>query len=133
MLTELENLNPYPYLESITQEYKQKVTALAGDLGMAVQINALGSFYQILFTDRAPRHKRDVMKADAFKQRVFSTGMTINGVVIIPAHPGLMSYAHTREDVRSMIETSGSVLAQMASSDTDGKTSAVRATSPAPS
>ena len=100
---------------------------------MAVQINALGSFYQILFTDRAPRHKRDVMKADAFKQRVFSTGMTINGVVIIPAHPGLMSYAHTARSVRSMIETSGRVLAQMASGETDGETPAARAASAAPS
>jgi glutamate-1-semialdehyde 2,1-aminomutase len=109
------------------------VTSAASDLGMAVQINALGSFYQILFTDRPPRHKRDVMKADAFKQRVFSTGMTINGVVIIPAHPGLMSYAHTRDDVRSMIETSQKVLAQMASSEADGGTAAVRAASPAPS
>ncbi|MDA4113661.1 MAG: aminotransferase class III-fold pyridoxal phosphate-dependent enzyme [Thaumarchaeota archaeon] len=133
MLRELENIDPYPYLESITQEYKQKVTSAARDLGMAVQINALGSFYQILFTDRAPRHKRDVMKADAFKQRVFSTGMTINGVVIIPAHPGLMSYAHTRDDVKSMIETSQKVLAQMASSEAEGGTAAVRAASPAPS
>ena len=116
-IKELERLDPYPYLESIAGEYKQKVMAAASDLGMPVQINALGSFYQILFTDSPPRHKRDVMKADAFKQRVFSTGMTINGVVIIPAHPGLMSFAHTRDDVASMIKTSGDVLAQMASSE----------------
>jgi glutamate-1-semialdehyde aminotransferase len=117
MISELEKLNPYPYLESITQEYKTKVWKAATDLGLDVQINALGSFYQILFIDRPPRNKRDVMKADAFRQRVFSTGMTINGVVIIPAHPGLMSNAHTRDDVKSMIDKSGEVLGQMASAE----------------
>src|SRR5439155_21598637 len=97
---------------------KKKVWRAATDMGLNVQINALGSFYQILFIDRPPRSKRDVMKADAFRQRVFSTGMTINGVVIIPAHPGLMSNAHTRDDVNLMIDTSGKVLAQMASAET---------------
>jgi glutamate-1-semialdehyde 2,1-aminomutase len=128
MIKELERLDPYPYMESITQEYKQKVTRTAGDLEMKVQINALGSFYQILFIDEPPRNKRDVMKADAFKQRVFSTGMTVNGVVIIPAHPGLMSNAHSRDDVKSMIRTSENILTQMALSEKNEGESVIRAT-----
>lgn len=116
MIRELERINPYPYLEEITQDYKNAVSKISSDLGIALQINALGSFYQFLFIDKPPRHKRDVMKADALRQRVFSTGMTDNGVIIIPAHPGLMSYAHTREDVKTMTEKSELVLGQMASS-----------------
>lgn len=123
MISELERLNPYPYMESITQEYKRKVTAAAGDLGIKMQINALGSFYQFLFTDRAPMNKRDVMKADSFQQRVFSTGMTVRGVIIIPAHPGLMSNATSSADVKSMISTSEEVLAEMASTKRGGVTS----------
>jgi glutamate-1-semialdehyde 2,1-aminomutase len=127
MIKELERLDPYPYIETITQEYKDKVTRTASDLGMKVQLNSLGSFYQILFIDGAPRNKRDVMKADSFKQRVFSTGMTVNGVIIIPAHPGLMSNAHTRDDVRSMIRTSEEVLTQMASSEKNEQDPFIRA------
>jgi len=117
MISELERLNPYPYMEKITQEYKRKVLGAAIDLGIKLQINSLGSFYQFLFTDKAPLNKRDVMRADAFKQRVFSTGMTVKGVIIIPAHPGLMSNAHSTEDVKKMISVSEEVLTQMAASE----------------
>jgi glutamate-1-semialdehyde 2,1-aminomutase len=103
MISELERLNPYPYMERITQQYKRKVTEISRDLGLKVQVNALGSFFQILFIDRPPRNKRDVMKADKFKQHIFSIGMTVNGVVVIPAHPCLMSNAHTQHDVESMV------------------------------
>ncbi len=128
MIVELERLNPYPYMERITQEYKEKVSRTARDLGLQVQINALGSFFQILFTDRPVRNKRDVMKADKVKQQLFSIGMTVNGVVIIPAHPCLMSNAHTEEDVASMVEISGRVLTQLASSARQETRVPVRAT-----
>ncbi len=121
MISELERVNPYPYMESITMEYRRKVLAAANDLGIKLQINALGSFYQFLFTDRATVNKRDVLKADAFRQRVFSTGMTINDVIIIPAHPGLMSNAHSGEDVKRMISVSEEVLGQMAASEKMGQ------------
>ncbi len=117
MIGELERLNPYSHMENITQEYKGKVSRIARDLGLKVQINALGSFFQTLFTDSPIRNKRDVMKADKLKQHVFSIGMTVNGVVIIPAHPCLMSNAHTEEDIRSMVEISGRILTQLASSE----------------
>lgn len=120
MISELERLNPYPYMESITQEYKRKTMAAAIDLGIKLHINSLGSFYQFLFTDRAPLSKRDVLRADPFRQRVFSTGMTIKGVVIIPAHPGLMSNAHSSEDVKTMVTVSEEVLTQMAASEKTG-------------
>ncbi len=113
MLRELERTDAIAVADSRAEAIREGWRSLARDLELAVQVTGISSWFGLFFTDREIRTRRDAMTADPARQRAFSLGLLLNGVYLMPSHPGFTSAAHTEADVQHVLEASERVLSDI--------------------
>ena len=107
VLQELEKGEVIPYINSLGDYMRTNIEKIAKKAKCPVQVLGCGSMFNIFFSDHPIKNKRDAMRADAKKSMEFSMRLLLNGVYLPHAHPALLSYAHTKNDldyVLSVIE-----------------------------
>ena len=65
------------------------------------------------FSDQTIKNKRDAMAADAKKSMEFSLRLLLEGVYLPHAHPALLSYAHTKDDLDYVLSAIDKVLGEV--------------------
>jgi glutamate-1-semialdehyde 2,1-aminomutase len=78
------------------------------------QITGVGSMFQLHLTDHPPSNRREVLAGDLELLRLVLLGMCANGVLWPPIHPGVLSYAHTSQDLDLVADTLAGVLEELA-------------------
>jgi glutamate-1-semialdehyde 2,1-aminomutase len=99
VLNELEKGEVIPYINSIGDYMRSNIRKIAERIKTPVQVTGCGSMFSIYFADKTIRNKRDALAADAKKSMEFSLRLLIDGVYLPHAHPALLSFAHTKEDL----------------------------------
>lgn len=100
VLEELEKGEVIPYINSIGEYMRSNIKKIAERIKIPVQVTGCGSMFSIYFSDKAIKNKRDALKADSKKKGMeFSLRLLLDGVYLPHAHPALLSYAHTKEDL----------------------------------
>jgi glutamate-1-semialdehyde 2,1-aminomutase len=110
MLGELERTDAIAVADARAEAIREGWRALASDLELAAQVTGISSWLGLFFTDRQIRTRRDAITADPARQRAFALGLLLNGVYMMPSHPGFTSAAHTEADVQRVLEASERVL-----------------------
>jgi glutamate-1-semialdehyde aminotransferase len=90
------------------------VAASARRWGFPIQVTGIGSLFHIHFADGPIANKRVAMRSNHARQYEFSMGLISKGVLLTPNHPGLLSAAHSAEDVKEVIRVADEVMREMA-------------------
>jgi glutamate-1-semialdehyde 2,1-aminomutase len=113
MLREIERTDAIRIADERAEAIREGWRSIGRGLSLPVQVTGTGSWLGLFFTDRPIRTRRDVLTADAARQRTFSLGLLAGGVYLAPSHPGFTSAAHTEADVRDVLESSERVLREI--------------------
>jgi glutamate-1-semialdehyde 2,1-aminomutase len=112
-LEELEKGDAIPRMNRLGDRIRDGLSTVFRDLGESVQVTGLGALFQLHFSDQPIVTRRDVLRADGRRQRLFCLGLLTEGVLWPPAHPGLVSAAHTDDDVDRVLEATRRVARAM--------------------
>jgi len=113
MLAELETGNVHPYINSLGENLREGLRDVFNRLNIAGQVTGIGSIYQAHFGDHPIRNRRDILRSNLAMQREFCFGLTVHGVLQPPGHPGVVSAAHTREEIEQIVTAAERVLREM--------------------
>jgi glutamate-1-semialdehyde 2,1-aminomutase len=94
----------------------EAIRRAAKDCRVPVVVQGLGSMFQVLFTDRAPVHYRDLRQADAKRYASFRYALLQRGVHCneTPFACWFVSAAHRPEDVELTVAAVGSAMRTLA-------------------
>jgi glutamate-1-semialdehyde 2,1-aminomutase len=112
-LKELEKGSVHPHINGLAVRFADGLKNLAKSLEIDIHVSRISSIFHVHFTDTPPRSKRDVLKTDLIRQRIFSIGMINNDVYLPPAHPGFFSAAHGEEEVEKMLGAAENILREI--------------------
>lgn len=109
--------------EPVTDHVNRMAARLRGGLedafrahGVVACTTGAGSIFQVHFTERPPRNRREILAGDLAALELFLLGLVAEGVFWSPIHPGLTAYAHTPAQMDRAVEAADRVLAMMAAS-----------------
>ena len=96
----------YPKLESSAALLEAGLANAAGNAGIAVTINRVGSIMSCFFTDRPVRNFADVRSTNIRQFKRFFAEMLKQGIYLAPSAYEAMfvSLAHTEKDIEKTIE-----------------------------
>jgi glutamate-1-semialdehyde 2,1-aminomutase len=117
MLAEIETGEPIRVANERAEALRAGWRELAAELELPLQVTGTSSWFGLAFTERPIRTRRDMLTADAARQRAFSLGLLAGGVYLAPSHPGFTSAAHTEADVAHVLEVSERVLGELAAAE----------------
>lgn len=114
VLSELEKGEVHPHIDQLGERLRSGLRDVLTELDTEGQVTGIGSIYQVHFADHPIRNRRDILRSDTTKQKEFCFGLTVNGVMQPPGHPGVVSAAHAQEEIDRIISIASNVLSQMA-------------------
>jgi len=105
----LQKKDCYKKLDSLTSLLEAGFARLAGDAGIPVVINRIGSLMSCFFTDRPVRNFTDVQSTNIKQFKKFFAEMLARGIYLAPSAYEAMfvSLAHTKQDIVQTIEAAG--------------------------
>ena len=103
-ITELEKANVPSKLNKLGAYVRNQIRNIAEKHSVALQVTGAGSMFYIHFCDHPVRNKREAMKADKQKGLELSIRLLVNGVYWPPAHPALLSAAHSENDINYFLD-----------------------------
>jgi glutamate-1-semialdehyde 2,1-aminomutase len=112
-ISELESRSIYPYVNGLGKALRDGLEQLLARSKVAAQVTGIGSIYQVHFASHPIRNRRDILRSDLAMQKEFCFGLTTNGVMQPPGHPGVVSASHTAEEVDKIIRTAERVISEM--------------------
>lgn len=112
-LTELESDRVYTHIDSLGEQLRQGLRDVMAERSIAAQVTGIGSLYQVHFTDQPVRNRRDILRSDLARQTEFCFGLTVCGVMQPPHHPGVVSTAHTPDEIDQIVDTAATVAQQI--------------------
>lgn len=118
VLTELENGQIYPYINTIAERLQVGLTEIGHRLGFPILVNRATSFFQVHFGVERIRDKRDQLRADKKTADLFHYGLRTHGVMA-SSHPLFISSAHTDHQVYEILEEAEQVMRLMANSSSN--------------
>jgi glutamate-1-semialdehyde 2,1-aminomutase len=113
MLSELEKGQVHPHIDDLGERLRMGLRAVFDRRGVDAQVTGIGSIYQAHFADHSIRNRRDILRSNLALQKEFCFGLTAHGVMQPPGHPGVVSAAHTHEEIEQIIMTADTVLQEM--------------------
>ncbi len=105
-LDELDRPGTYENLERLSAKLANGVLEIFARAGIPIQVQRVGSFFQIYFSSKPIREYRDAAQyADVQKFRRFQQALRVRGVLIYPNPLGrlFLSTAHTNSDVEATL------------------------------
>ncbi len=109
----LEEPGTYPYLNKVSDQLRDGLNGLFGDLRFDAQAVGPGSTFNLVFAKGPLRNYRDASKADKKLRQLFDFGMLARGIHFHPDKPWYTCTAHTAEDVDRTLTTAEDVLKRM--------------------
>jgi len=108
----LEQLTPEVYrsLAELTEQLRQGIRKVCGELEVPVQVTGLGSLFGIHFTDQPVHNYRDVTRADAALRGQVFLGMLNEGILMASNLVGALSTAINRDEVDAFVSALKRVL-----------------------
>jgi glutamate-1-semialdehyde 2,1-aminomutase len=96
----------YAQLDSLGADLEAGLARAAGEAGVPVTINRVGSLLSCFFTDKAVRNFDDVRATDIAAFKKFFAAMLDRGVYLAPSAYEAMfvSLAHTKQDIERTVE-----------------------------
>jgi glutamate-1-semialdehyde 2,1-aminomutase len=116
-LATLEVLEREPVLERIDalgNRFRTGMQAALDRHGLAGHMTGVGSIFQLHLTEGPPRSRREILRGDLERLRLFLLAMVARGVLWPPIHPGMTAFAHEESDIDAAIERSEAVAALIA-------------------
>jgi glutamate-1-semialdehyde 2,1-aminomutase len=110
VLKELEKGEVHRHINSLGSTLRRGFEGIASDCDEAVQVTGLGSLFMTHFSREPIQNMRDVVNANSKKLSEYHFGMLSKGIFIIPRHIGVISAAHTKEDIDRTLDASGEVM-----------------------
>lgn len=104
-LTALRQAGTYKKLEERTAELVDGLQKAAGQAGVPVQINSIGSMFTVFFTESPVRNFETAKTCDTAKYARFFHSMLDQGVYFPPSQfeTCFVSLAHTASDIRATV------------------------------
>ncbi len=105
----------YPRLDEEGSAVRKGVDKAMEEEGLEVHTTGLGSLFLTHFGTR-PRNAEEASREQKAFCREYTLRLMSSGVFVLPGHPGGISTAHTKDDLRLLIEQSrrhGSLLRKM--------------------
>lgn len=99
VLKELERGEVIPYINSMGDYMRSNIKKIAEKIKIPVQVTGCGSMFSVYFSNSTIKNKRDALTADVKKSIEFSLRLLLDGVYLPHAHPALLSFAHTKDDL----------------------------------
>jgi glutamate-1-semialdehyde 2,1-aminomutase len=113
LIAELEKGDVHEQLNSRSDRLREGLREAARAAGVTAQVTGEGSLFQIHFTSSPIRNLADVLGADRTKNREFCFGLMARGVFWPLAHGGLLSAAHSDDDVDEILAAAGESLSDL--------------------
>ncbi len=105
----------YPRLDEEGSAVRKEVDRAMEEEGLEVHTTGLGSLFLTHFGTR-PRDAEDASREQKAFCREYALQLMSSGIFVLPGHPGGISTAHTKDDLRLLIEQSrrhGALLRKM--------------------
>jgi glutamate-1-semialdehyde 2,1-aminomutase len=102
-----------PRLNELALRIRSGLDGVFREAGVAACTTGGASIFQLHFSARPPRHRREILAADIAALQSFLLGMIAEGVLWTPVHPGLTCAAHTDADVDAVIAAAARVVEMM--------------------
>jgi glutamate-1-semialdehyde 2,1-aminomutase len=99
VLTVLEQEPVLETIDALGERLRRGLQQLFDAYGVHGQVTGDRSIFQLHFTERPPRSRRDIVAGDLEGLRLFLLGMVAEGVLWPPIHPGVTAYSHTPEQI----------------------------------
>lgn len=102
----------YERLERAGENIKRGISEIVEDAGVAAQVNAVTSMFQIFFTDRPVLTYEDARSSDKAKFARYQRELMRRGVFVPPSQfeSCFVSVAHTEEDITKTLEAMDSAI-----------------------
>lgn len=112
----LRDENPYPALEEKTRRLADELADVAGNCGMDMEVNQIGSMMTAFFTAEAVDDYATAKTSDTQKYAAFFRAMLEQGIYLAPSQfeAAFVSTAHTDDDIGRTIEAAKNALASLA-------------------
>ena len=109
----LRDQNPYAELEAKTARLGDALASAAGQGGIDLQVNQIGSMMTAFFTQEAVDDYATAKTSDTQRYAAFFRGMLERGIYLAPSQfeAAFVSTAHTDEDISRTIEAARNALA----------------------
>ena len=112
-IAELEKGEVIPYINELGHYMRTNIRKMAKQLNKKISVTGLGSLFQIHFTDKTIRNKRDALDEDKSMANEFALRLLNNGVYLPAAHPALLSSSHSKQDLDLVLEIIRNVMTQI--------------------
>lgn len=116
-LATLKTTNPYPRLETVAQQFTQRLSALATAAGIPHTIPHVGSMFTLFFNPDPVTDHTVAVRSDTQRYARYFHGMLDRGVYLACSQfeANFLSVAHSDEDLEQVLKAAESVLADLAS------------------
>ncbi len=99
----------YEYLNALGEEARRGIDRAFAEAGIDAATTGIGSLLLTHFPKdgRAPRNAREVNECDRRLQHQFYFALLAkHSIFFLPGHLGAVSYAHSRDDIRELVDAS---------------------------
>jgi len=110
VLKELEKGEVHRHINNLGSDLRNGLESIASDCGEAVRVTGLGSLFMTHFSSEPIQNMRDVVKANSKRLLEYHLGKLSKGIFIIPKHIGVVSAAHTKEEIERTLDASREVM-----------------------
>jgi glutamate-1-semialdehyde 2,1-aminomutase len=98
-LKQLENGRIIDDLNRKGTKIRQQLSSIFGEKRIDCQVIGAGSIFNTHFTKREVKNASDAGKANRKMLLAYDLAMIANGVFLLPTHNGVISSAHSEEDI----------------------------------
>jgi len=105
--------NAVTYVNRLGSQFKTGMQGIYEKMNLNIQINGIGSIYNILFTDRKVFNYRDVARSHENLNKLLNLGLLINGVFNAERGMFCMSTAMTEQDIDFALKKTEEIMSEM--------------------
>jgi glutamate-1-semialdehyde 2,1-aminomutase len=99
--------NVYGSINSLGNEYRQKLQRIFSDSGIRVEVTGIGSLFQVHFLNDTVNQIRNVVDASSADQEKLlnyhCSLISDYGIFNLPRKMAAVSYAHNKSDLKAML------------------------------
>jgi len=103
-LKQLENGHIISKLNKTGSKIRRHLTNIFDRNGLDVQVVGAGSIFNTHFTKRPVKNASDAYKADRKMLLAYNLALIANGAFLLPTHNGVISFAHSQQDIEKLFE-----------------------------
>jgi glutamate-1-semialdehyde 2,1-aminomutase len=91
-------------LNKTGSKIRRHLTDIFNENGLDVQVVGAGSIFNTHFTKHPVNCASDVYRADRKLLLAYNLALIANGAFLLPTHNGVISFAHSEQDVEKLFE-----------------------------